>query len=416
MQSNWKSKGLSVLLLICLLRLPALALAATETVILPVTLEYPFIRSVLVYQLYNAPGERAIVIDEAQGDCVHIELSNPEVSRERPLIKVGSSIKIRAGVPLLGTCVGKFEWEGHIELLERLVVDENSWRARFETIDSRLYDTNRKPSTIAGRFWDLIKVHVHPYFNQTNIELAPPLQEVKTFLPLVFLPEERRNVDHWLDTLRLGPVEVEESAVKVNLLMDVQTQSRPRTTAAQLSPSEIEHLSLTWEDWDAFLVFEIESLMGQPITDMERESLLEILLENRYEFLRVLNDKTIGAELVRQQFIWTWQRLAKILRKYLVNQKSRPSFSYFAFFTASDALVALDKLGPTVGLDISRDGSVEIGTTTEHKRHRSHLAVLLLAEPRTSHIPQIRSAARRVRSNLGCSGAGTSRGRRCQAR
>ena len=291
MQSYWKSKGLSVLLLICSLWLPSLALAATETVILPVTLEYPFIRSVLVYQLYNAPGERAIVIDEAQGDCVHIELSNPEVSREQSLIKVGSNIKIRAGVPILGTCVGHFEWEGHIEVLERLVVDENSWRARFETIDSRLYDTNRKPSTITGRLWNLIKAYVHPYLSQTNIELAPPLQEVKTFLPLVFLPEERQHVDHWLDTLRLGPVEVEESAVKVNLLMEVQTQSKPRTSAAQLSLSEIEHLSRAWEDWDAFLVFEIESLIGQPITDMERASLLEILLENRYDFLQVTQPK-----------------------------------------------------------------------------------------------------------------------------
>lgn len=360
MQSYWKSKGLSVLLLICSLWLPSLALAATETVILPVTLEYPFIRSVLVYQLYNAPGERAIVIDEAQGDCIHIELSNPEVSREQSLIKVGSNIKIRAGVPILGTCVGHFEWEGHIEVLERLVVDENSWRARFETIDSRLYDTNRKPSTIAGRLWNLIKAYVHPYLSQTNIELAPPLQEVKTFLPLVFLPEERKHVDHWLDTLRLGPVEVEESAVKVNLLMEVQTQSKPRTSTAQLSLSEIEHLSRAWEDWDAFLVFEIESLIGQPITDMERASLLEILLENRYHFLQSLNQKTIGTELVQQQFVRTWQQLAQILRKYLPNQTSRPSFSYLAFFTASDALVALDKLGPTVGLDISRDGMLRL--------------------------------------------------------
>ncbi len=106
MQSYWKSKGLGVLLLMCILWLPDLTLGATETVFLPVTLEYPFIRSVLVHQLYNAPGQRAIVIDEAQEDCVHIELSNPEVSRERSMIKVGSNIKIRAGVPILGTCMG----------------------------------------------------------------------------------------------------------------------------------------------------------------------------------------------------------------------------------------------------------------------------------------------------------------------
>ena len=344
----------------CILWSPDCAFGATKTVFLPITLEYPFIRSVLVHQLYNAPGERAIVIDEAQEDCVHIELWNPEVSRELSMIKVGSNIKIRAGVPILGNCVGSFEWEGYIEVLQRLVLDEKSWQTRFETIDSRVYDMRRKPATIAGRLWGLIKTHVHPYLDQVSIELAPPLKEMKTFLPLVFLPEQRQRVHLWLETLKLGPVRVEESGAKVNMLLEVETVSKPRISAAELTPSEIERLSHAWEDWDAFLVFEIEALIGQPITDLERGNLLEILLENRHEFFEVLNHKTISPDLVRQQFIWTWQRLAQILRKYLVNQKSLSSFSYLAFFTASDALAALDKLGPTLGLEISRDGLVRL--------------------------------------------------------
>ena len=360
MQNYWKSKGLGVLLVMCILWMPDRAPGATETVFLPVTLEYPFIRSLLVHQLYKAPGERAIVIDETQEDCVHIELANPEVSREHSLLKVGSNIKIRAGVPIPGTCIGLFEWEGYIEVLQRLVLNGKNWQARFETMDSRVYNTGRKPVTIARRLWDLIKAHVHPYLNQTRIELAPPLQEMKAFLPLVFLPEERRRVHHWLDTLRLGPVQVEESAIRVNLLLEVETVSRPRPAPLPLSPSEIERLSRAWEDWDALLVLEIESLVGQTITDEERASLLEILLENRHEFLQALEQKTIGPDLVQQQFIRTWQRLARILRKYLVHQKFPSFFNYLAFFTAADALVALDKLGPSLGLDISRDGLVRL--------------------------------------------------------
>ena len=359
-QSYRKGKGLGVLWLMCIFWLPDLAFAETETVFLPVTLEYPVIRSVLVHQLYNAPGQRAIVIDKAKGDCVHIELSNPEVSRELSMIKVGSTIKIRAGVPILGACMGIIEWEGYIEVLQRLVLDEKSWQARFETTDSRVFNISRKPITIASNLWDLIKVHVHPYLNKTTIELAPPIKEMKDLLPTVFLPEERPRVQRWLETLRLGPVQVEESAVKIHLRMEVQTESTPRAPAEQISPSEIERLSRAWEDWDAFLVLEIESLIGQPITDLERASLLEILLENRHAFLQALNDQTIGSNLVRQQFIRTWERLAQILRKHLVIEQSRPSLSYLAFFTASDALAALDKLGPTLGLEISRDGLVRL--------------------------------------------------------
>jgi hypothetical protein len=360
MQSFRKSKSLGMILLIYVLWLPERAFCATETVFLPVTLEYPFIRSVLADQLYKAPGERAIVIDEQQQDCVHMELSNPEVSREHSLIKVGSNIRIRVGVPILDSCMGMIEWQGYIEVLQRPVLDEESWQARFETIDSRIYNTNRKPATVAGRIWNLIKLYVHPYLNKTIISLVPPLEEMKDFLPLAFPPEERRHVHRWLDTLRPGPVQVEESAVTVILLLEVPITSKPPAPSKQLSPSEIEHISRTWEDWDAFLVFEIESLIGQSITDAERAILMEILLENRHEFLQALSRNAIGTDLVRQQFIWTWQRLAQILRKYLVNQKSRPSFSYLAFFAASDALVALDKLGPTVGMEISRDGLIRL--------------------------------------------------------
>ncbi len=359
-QSYWKSKCLGILWLMCIFWVPDLTFGETETVSLPVTLEYPFIRSVLVHQLYTAPGQRAIVIDKTQGDCVHIELSNPEVSRELSMIKVGSTIKIQAGVPILGACMGSIEWEGYIEALQRLVVDEKSWQAHFETVESRIFDKNRKPVTIAGNLWNLIKTHVHPYLNKTSIELAPPIKEMKDFLPIFFLPEERRRVHRLIETLRPGPIQVEESAVKVNLQVEVETEPTPRAPAAQLSPADIERISRAWEDWDAFLVFEIASLIGQPITDMERASLLEILLGNRHEFLQALDDKTISSNLVRQQFIWTWQRLAQILRKYHVNQQSRPPLSYLAFFTAADALAALDKLGPTLGLEISRNGLLRL--------------------------------------------------------
>jgi len=359
-QKYWKRTYFCALMLICILWSSDRAFGATETVILPVNLEYPFIRSALVNQLYKAPGERAIVIDEAQDECVHIELWAPEVSRERSTIKVGNNIIIRAGVPILGNCVGSFEWRGYIEVLQRPVLDEKSWQARFEIIDSRVYNVRRKPETIVGRFWNLIKTHVHPYLDQMRIELAPPLKEMKTVLPLVFAPEQRRAVDLWLGTIKPGPVRVEESGVKVNLLLDVEASPQPSVPAAELSPSEIERLAHAWETWDAFFVFEIEALIGQPITGVERRDLLEMLLENRHDFFQALDNRSIGPDLVRRQFVRTWQRLAQILRKYLVNRKPLPAFSYLAFFTASDALVVLDKLGPSLGLEISRDGLIRL--------------------------------------------------------
>lgn len=347
-------------LLVLLIGWPGRSFALPETVSLPVTLEYPFIRSVFVHQLYTTPGERAIVVDEAEGNCAHIELWNPEVSREVSLVKLGTNIKIKAGVSILGNCIELIAWEGYIEVLQRVVLDQKSWQVRFETVDSRAYNVSREPATIAGKLWDLIKNYVHPYLNQATIDLAPPVKELRAFLPLVFSSEERERVNFWLETLKVGQAQVEEAAVKVPITLEVETIAKPQVPAVELTPEEIERFSRAWEEWDAFLVFQIEALIGQPITETERATLMETLLETRHGFLRALTRKAIGPDLVREQFIWSWQRLAQVLRKYLVNQKTRSPLSYLAFFTAADALVALDKLGPALGIDISRDGLLRL--------------------------------------------------------
>lgn len=339
---------------------PCISLAHPETVSLPVSLDYPFIRSVFVHQLYTAPGERAIVIDEAEGNCAHIELWNPEVTQEASLIKLGTNINIRAGVSILGNCIELVAWEGFIEVLQRVVLDQNTWQVRFETVDSRAYNVSRQPANMAGKVWDLIKKYVHPYLNQASIDLAPPVKELRAFLPLVFSAEERERVNFWLETLKVGQAHIEEAAVKVPITVEVETVAKPKVAPAELTAEEIERFSRAWEEWDAFLVFQIEALIGQPITQAERATLVETILETRHGFLRALSRKTIGPDLVREQFIWSWQRLAQVLRKYLVNQKHRSPLSYLAFFTAADALVALDKLGPTLGIDISRDGLLRL--------------------------------------------------------
>jgi hypothetical protein len=61
--------------------------------------------------------------------------------------------------------------------------------------------------------------------------------------------------------------------------------------------------------------------------------------------------------LVRKQFMLTWQQLAGVLRTHLVKTAAHGNLlKCLAFFTASDALAALDKLGPTLDLEISRNG------------------------------------------------------------
>src|SRR5512139_1947322 len=78
---------------------PASLSYATETLSLPMVLDYALIRSLLIQQAYHEPGDRAIPLDQGNG-CARIELWEPEVGSEGTLIKTRSRIRIKAGIPI----------------------------------------------------------------------------------------------------------------------------------------------------------------------------------------------------------------------------------------------------------------------------------------------------------------------------
>ena len=373
------------LILLCLF--PAPLLCAAETLSLPVVLDYPLIRSLLIQQAYQEPGDRAIPLDPHDG-CARIELWEPEVGPEGTLVKTGSRIRVKAGISALGLCLRVLKWEGYIEVLQRVWVDNKTWKVRFETIDSRFYDQNRKRISIPKPLLSLIKTYLYPYLDAVVVDLAQPRNEITEFLPLVFPKEERPRILRWIDSLRPGEAKVDEDAVRISFLMEADLPEKPREPEKPLTEEEIESLTRLWEGWDAFLVCEMESLMGQSLTKDERESMLELLLSIRSHFVQALRDRDLERDLVREQFVSAWKKLSPILRKYLVRHPSASLLNLLAFFSASDALVVLDRLGPVLPIEISRDGILR-------------LARLLLQEGDKLSLQYSRSPDPRLRELLG---------------
>ncbi len=367
---------------------PACLWGATETLRLPLTLDYPLLRSLLIQQAYHEPGDRAIPLDQDDG-CARIELWEPEVGSEGSLIKTGSRIRIRAGIPVLGRCLRVTEWEGYIEVLQRVWLEDGTWRVRFETKDSRFYDRNRKRISLRRPFLHLIRTYLYPYLDTVVVDLSQAKNEITEFLPLVFPAEERPRILRWLDSIRPGRLQIDREAVGINILMEVEVLPEPaKKPEGPLSEQEFERLVRAWEGWDAFLVRQIESLVGQPMTRDERKSLLELLLSTRSRFAEALKERNLEQDLVREQFVSAWKRLSPILRKYLARQPSPSLLNLLAFFSASDALAVLDKLGPVLNIEISRDGLLR-------------LAKLLLQEGNEVSLEYSRSLDPHLREVLG---------------
>ncbi|MBN2538718.1 MAG: lytic transglycosylase domain-containing protein, partial [Deltaproteobacteria bacterium] len=127
-----------------------------------------------------------------------------------------------------------------------------------------------------------------------------------------------------------------------------------------MSEEERQKFIGIWEAWDPFLVHMITSLSKEPLSDDDRQILLDTLLETRYSFITEPLDGTMKRDFVRDQFITAWAQLSPVFRRHLGDVPCKDTLGYLAFFTASDALSALDEIGPTLGIEISRNGLIRL--------------------------------------------------------
>ena len=104
----------------------------------------------------------------------------------------------------------------------------------------------------------------------------------------------------------------------------------------------------------------MDSLGSYRLSADDRRRLLDTLLAVRYQFFTALTTATIERDIIRQQFVVAWKNLTPVFRHHLGGQPSGNLLGYLAFFTASDALVALNRIGPQLGLEIDREGLIHL--------------------------------------------------------
>lgn len=333
---------------------------ATTPVYLPLSLDYSFIRSLFVNQVFTQPGERAMPLNAGNG-CARIELWQPAVGPDQNLLKLASNIKVSAGIPLGGTCVKMGEWEGYIELLQRLFLDDKNMQLGFETVDFRAFNQQRQRTSVDRLISDMIRTYLNPHLNQVRLDLARPVSGLQTVVPFFFADQERSRVTSWVGTLKPSRINVATNAIELDLTMDMETPATaPGKEGAAIPQQEITRLVTTWEDWDAFAVHQIGALVGQLVTEEERDNILETLLGTRHDFVQALADGTLDPSLLGRQFTQTWQALSPILKKHLTSGSTRSLLNYLTFFIASDTLATIDRTGSTTGLNINRDALLRL--------------------------------------------------------
>jgi hypothetical protein len=348
---------LFTLMLLGLVHLPLPATGSIESVSLPMSIDYPMLRSLIIQAAYPDPDTSAVLLDEEKG-CKRVVISGPRVKEKEGFIEFETKVKVKAGIVVFGSCVMPVEWEGYLIFIQHPIIDKQ-WSLSFKNVNSTLLNKERESAGLAGMVWNLVKSTVYGYIEGIKIDLAPPVTEMKSFLKPLFPQDQQARAETMMDSMRPGQVRVTPRSLRIEILTEVELAPE-QEEELEISREEWRKFIETWEVWDAYLVLIITSLTKEPLSEEDRRILLETLLETRHQFFEKSLGVDIDRDFVREQFILAWQKMSPVFRNHFGDDLSQSLLGYLAFFTASDALTALDKIGPTLGIEISRNGLIRL--------------------------------------------------------
>ncbi len=354
-------KGVFPLLFLVLVGLPPKGCAESRTVKLPIQLDYPLMKALIIQSTFNRADQSAELINEGNG-CLNLVLSEPDFSEGKEGVKLAAKVYLHAGTPMGNTCFMPFQWQGSIEFLQRPHLDPQTWQLSFETLKTTLYNSDQTPFDSVNIVWQQILPAINNYMRDITIDLAPPIADLKNFLLPLFDQDTELTARNMLTTLRPGQLVVNKEGVVANVLVDVEeakTVTSPEPPEA-LTDAELEKFVELWETWDSLLVYLITTLSVHPLNAEEQQILMDLLLDTRHTFVEKINERNVERDFVREQFVIAWKQLSVIFRDHLLHNPEMSRLGYLSFFTAADALVFLDELGPTFGIEVSRDGLIRL--------------------------------------------------------
>jgi hypothetical protein len=349
-------------LLGCLLfTLASSALAARLEIPLRVPLE--LVREALAKQLAAQSGTSAGNTGELwrEGKCRYLRLEPPKLeAAERGLLLSAPGTAL-IGAEVLGKCANAADWDGTVRFILEPRIDE-AGILRVRILDSALAD--KRGDKVAGLVWELAKSQLHARIERFSYDLGASRSALLGVLRGVAPPTQAAAMEAAVNQIQVLEPRVEKTHVVVPIALEVPDAwlaapagAGQTAAAAPLTEAEIEALEKALEPLDAFLVYAIRQIASDSASEALRQRLFTLLLDSRYQLSDILSGDATGADPVRALFLDTWSQLRGLLADAQRDGSLDPSLLRYALFIdAGDALVALEKAAPSLGMQFSADG------------------------------------------------------------
>ena len=330
-----------------------------ETVRVPIKLDYPVLRQLMQRQLFNTPDNRVEVLHDATG-CSTIFLSDPRLHENQQKLEITAHVKASIAAPVFGECTPLFNWEGDAKFLTEPVIQPGARSVRLKILSVQLY--NPQGELITGQVWDLASGQLLSLMNRYEIDLSPTIDQLKKLLPDIFDRRSAAQISKISDSLRLSEISVAADGIDVAISLQIDRLPATQAPAALLSAEEIQLLEANWQMMDAMITFAVKRYAKATSQQDLRDALVDILLDARYRLRDALAKPVTRAnDPVRHWFIDSWKRLGPVLRQISLENPGQEPMLLVSLLTATDALEILDRLGPSIGLDISANGLRRMG-------------------------------------------------------
>jgi len=338
---------------IFLLLLPMQYLQA-ESVSVPLTLDFSALQQLLQTQLFKGPSISTEILHDPAG-CSEIVLSDPKLSELNQHLQIKARLSAKIAVKVMNQCRPLLSWEGYAQIISDPVIKADNPKVMYlQVVDSHLVNWQNERLT-SGDLWEQARAYIQPYFNQYRIDITPSINDMQMALPL-FLPKHTHTqLNALLNSIHLANMRVSKSGLHSDVVFEIESIALVEQAEKKLTAQEQLQWEKKWQTMDVLLTQTIKQYAAATELKELRHALFDILLDTRYQLQEALQQGQ-GNDLVRHWFLNSWAQLMPVIKMISAEHPDQAPLALISLVTASDALQALDKLGPTLGLDISVDG------------------------------------------------------------
>ena len=331
---------------------------------IPLRVPLEAVQKALAQELAASPAAPNVVYRE--GPCRFLNLDAPALAAAEGQLSLASPGSAALGVELFGRCQNAADWQGtmHVRLVP--YIDEDG-RLRLRILDSRLSDARGRKGV--PLVWDFAKNQVHPRLQRFSYDIGASRAALLSVLRGAAPGEHAAALELALTQMQVLQPRVAATEIVVPVAIEIPdawlaaapaaaSGTAASAPAAPLTEAELDALDVALQPWDAFLAYSIKQIALDSESAELRQRLFTLLLDSRYRLVAILSgDAPATGDPVRELFLEAWSDLRTILAQAQRERTLDPSLlRYVLFIDAGDALFALDRAAPGLGVRPSTDG------------------------------------------------------------